>query len=136
MSKKRRAVSEINVVPYIDVMLVLLIIFMITAPIVQQGVEIELPKVSANSLPPDQQEPVILTVSKTGDYYLNIGDDLKKPVSDDVIMQRIALVLKQKPQTPILVRGDKDADYGSVTTAMVLLQSAGVEIVGLMTEQP
>ncbi len=136
MSKKRRAVSEINVVPYIDVMLVLLIIFMITAPIVQQGVEIELPKVSANSLPPEQQEPVILTVSKTGDYYLNIGDDLKKPVSDDVVMQRIALVLKQKPQTPILVRGDKDADYGSVTTAMVLLQSAGVEKVGLMTEQP
>jgi biopolymer transport protein TolR len=136
MSKKRRAVSEINVVPYIDVMLVLLIIFMITAPIVQQGVEIELPKVSANSLPPEQQEPVILTVSKTGDYYLNIGDDLKKPVSDDVVMQRIALVLKQKPQTPILVRGDKEADYGSVTTAMVLLQSAGVEKVGLMTEQP
>jgi len=136
MSKKRRAVSEINVVPYIDVMLVLLIIFMITAPIVQQGVEVELPKLSANSLPPEQQEPVILTVSKTGDYYLNIGDDLKKPVSDDVVMQRIALVLKQKPETPVLVRGDKDADYGSVTTAMVLLQSAGVEKVGLMTDQP
>ncbi len=136
MSKKRRAVSEINVVPYIDVMLVLLIIFMITAPIVQQGVEIELPQLTANSLPPDEQEPVILTVSKTGDYYLNIGDDLKKPVSDDVVAQRIALVLKQKPQTPVLVRGDKDADYGSVTTAMVLLQSAGVEKVGLMTEQP
>jgi len=136
MSKKRRAVSEINVVPYIDVMLVLLIIFMITAPIVQQGVEVELPHLAANSLPPEQQEPVILTVSKTGDYYLNIGDDLTKPVSDDVIAQRIALVLKQKPQTPVLVRGDKDANYGSVTTAMVLLQSAGVEKVGLMTEQP
>lgn len=136
MSKKRRAVCEINVVPYIDVMLVLLIIFMITAPIVQQGVEIELPKLSANSLPPDQQEPVILTISKTGDYYLNIGDNLKKPVSDDVVIQRITLVLKKKPQTPVLVRGDKDVDYGSVTTAMVLLQSAGVEKVGLMTEQP
>lgn len=136
MSKKRRAVSEINVVPYIDVMLVLLIIFMITAPIVQQGVEVELPKLAANSLPPEQQEPVILTVSKTGEYYLNIGDNLKKPVSDDVVTNRIALVLKQKPQTPVLVRGDKDADYGSVTTAMVLLQSAGVEKVGLMTEQP
>ena len=136
MSKKRRAVAEINVVPYIDVMLVLLIIFMITAPIVQQGVEIELPKLTANSLPPDQQEPVILTVSKTGDYYLNIGDNLKKPVSDDVVTQRIALVLKQKPTTPVLVRGDKDVDYGAVTTAMVLLQSAGVEKVGLMTEQP
>jgi biopolymer transport protein TolR len=136
MSKKRRAVSEINVVPYIDVMLVLLIIFMITAPIVQQGVEIELPKIAANSLPPDQQEPVILSVSKSGDYYLNIGDNLKKPVSEEIIRQRIALVLKQKPQTPILVRGDKDADYGSVTTAMVLLQSAGVDKVGLMTDQP
>ncbi|RKZ66228.1 MAG: protein TolR [Gammaproteobacteria bacterium] len=136
MSKKRRAVAEINVVPYIDVMLVLLIIFMITAPIVQQGVEIELPKLTANSLPPDQQEPVILTVSKTGDYYLNIGDNLKEPVSDEVVTQRIALVLKQKPTTPVLVRGDKDVDYGAVTTAMVLLQSAGVEKVGLMTEQP
>ena len=136
MSKKRRAVSDINVVPYIDVMLVLLIIFMITAPIVQQGVQVELPQLAANSLPPEQQEPVILTVSKTGEYYLNIGDNLKKPVSDDVVTKRIALVLKQKPQTPVLVRGDKDADYGSVTTAMVLLQTAGVEKVGLMTEQP
>ena len=136
MSKKRRAVCEINVVPYIDVMLVLLIIFMITAPIVQQGVEVELPKMTANSLPPDQQEPVILTISKTGDYYLNIGDNLKKPLSDDVVTQRITLVLKQKPQTPVLVRGDKNVDYGAVTTAMVLLQSAGVEKVGLMTEQP
>jgi biopolymer transport protein TolR len=136
MGKKRRAVSEINVVPYIDVMLVLLIIFMITAPIVQQGVKIELPKVAANSLPPEQQEPVILTVSKTGDYYLNVGDNLKKPVSEEVVTQRIALIIKQKPQTPVLVRGDKNVDYGSVTTAMVLLQSAGVEKVGLMTDQP
>ena len=136
MSKKRRAVSEINVVPYIDVMLVLLIIFMITAPIVQKGVEVELPKLAANSLPPEQQEPVILTVSKTGEYYLNVGDNLKKPVSDEVVAQRVALILKLKPQTPVLVRGDKEADYGSVTTAMVLLQSAGVEKVGLMTDQP
>ena len=136
MSKKRRAVAEINVVPYIDVMLVLLIIFMITAPIVQQGVKVELPKLSANSLPPEQQEPVILTVSKTGEYYLNVGDDLKKPVTDDVVIQRVTLVLKQKPQIPVLVRGDKNVDYGAVTTAMVLLQSAGVEKVGLMTDQP
>ncbi|HEB82834.1 MAG TPA: protein TolR [Gammaproteobacteria bacterium] len=136
MGKKRRPVAEINVVPYIDVMLVLLIIFMITAPIVQQGVEIELPKISANSLPPDQQEPVILSVSKDGRYYLNIGDNRKKPLESDDVVRRISLVLKQKPQTPILVRGDKDASYGAVTTAMVLLQSAGVEKVGLMTEQP
>jgi biopolymer transport protein TolR len=136
MSRKRRAMSEINVVPYIDVMLVLLIIFMITAPIVQQGVEVELPKVAANSLPPEELEPVILSVSKSGEYYLNIGDNLKKPVTDEDVVRRITLVLQQKPQTPVLVRGDKAADYGSVTTAMVLLQSAGVEKVGLMTEQP
>ena len=136
MSKKRRAVCEINVVPYIDVMLVLLIIFMITAPIVQQGVKVELPKLSANSLPPEQQEPVILTVSKSGDYYLNVGDDLKKPVTDEIVIQRVTLVLKQKPQTPVLVRGDKNVDYGAVITAMVLLESAGVEKVGLMTDQP
>ena len=136
MSKKRRAVCEINVVPYIDVMLVLLIIFMITAPVVQQGVVIELPQLAANSLPPEQLAPVILTVSKTGEYYLNVGDNLKKPLSDEVVANRVALVLKQKPLTPVLVRGDKDVNYGSVTTAMVLLQSAGVEKVGLMTEQP
>lgn len=136
MAKKRRAMSEINVVPYIDVMLVLLIIFMITAPIVQQGVEIELPKVAANSLPPEKSEPVILTVSKEGDYFLNIGDNLNKPVDDNTVMKRVSIVMQNKPHTPVLVRGDKDVDYGSVTTAMVLLQSAGVEKVGLMTEQP
>ncbi|MBL4711368.1 MAG: protein TolR [Gammaproteobacteria bacterium] len=136
MSKKRRAIAEINVVPYIDVMLVLLIIFMITAPIVQQGIKVELPKVAANSLPPEQLEPVILTVSKTGEYYLNIGDNLKKPVSGEVVAQRVSLVLKQKPAIPVLVRGDKNVNYGAVTTAMVLLQSAGVDKVGLMTDQP
>ena len=136
MSKKRRAIAEINVVPYIDVMLVLLIIFMITAPIVQQGVEVELPKVSANSLPPDEQEPVILTISESGEYYLNVGDNLKKPVSAETVMQRVSLILKQKPRIPVLVRGDKNVDYGSVTTAMVLLQAAGVDKVGLMTDQP
>ncbi len=136
MARKRRSIAEINVVPYIDVMLVLLIIFMITAPIVQQGVKVELPKLSANTLPPEQLEPVILTVSKTGEYYLNVGDNLKKPLTDDIVIQRVTLVLKQKPKTPILVRGDKDVNYGAVTTAMVLLQSAGVEKVGLMTDQP
>jgi len=131
---KRRAKAEINVVPYIDVMLVLLIIFMITAPIVQQGVEIELPQAAANSLPPDELEPVILSVSKEGDYYLNIGDNLKNPVSNEDVQQRVRIVMKQRPQTPVLVRGDTSVDYGSITRAMVLLQNAGVEKVGLMTD--
>jgi len=133
---KHKVVSEINVVPYIDVMLVLLIIFMITAPLVQQGVEIDLPQANANPISQDQKEPVILTVSKTGEYYLNVGQNIEKPIEADVLVHRVATILKHKPDTPVLVRGDKDVDYGSVTTAMVLLQTAGVEQVGLMTEQP
>lgn len=133
--RKRRAVAEINVVPYIDVMLVLLIIFMITAPLIQQGVEIELPQANANPLPPEQREPVVLTVSKTGEYYLNVGEHIKEPVSEEVLVHRVAAVLKYQPETPVLVRGDKNVDYGSITNAMVLLQTAGVEKVGLMTDQ-
>jgi biopolymer transport protein TolR len=133
---KRRAVAEINVVPYIDVMLVLLVIFMITAPIIQQGVEIDLPQADASDIPPDQNEPLILTVSKTGEFYLNVGDDVGKPVDESAIVHRVAAVMKYKPDTPVLVRGDRDVDYGSVTMAMVLLQTAGVSKIGLMTEQP
>ena len=134
--RKRRAVAEINVVPYIDVMLVLLIIFMITAPLLQQGVEIDLPQANANPLPPEQREPMVLTVSKTGEYYLNVGEKIKEPISEEVLVHRVAAVLKYQPETPVLVRGDKDVDYGSITNAMVLLQTAGVEKVGLMTDQP
>lgn len=133
-SSKRKPVSEINVVPYIDVMLVLLIIFMITAPLVQQGVEIDLPQASANPLPPEQREPLIVSISKTGDFYLNIGENNQQPVDEVLLGNRVAAVIKNHPQTPVLVRGDKAVDYGRVTEAMVLLQSAGVEKVGLMTE--
>ncbi len=131
---KRKPVSEINVVPYIDVMLVLLIIFMITAPLLQQGVEIDLPQASANPLPPEQREPLVVTVSKTGDLYLNIGESNEKPIDEDLLGNRVAAVIKNHPQTPVLVRGDKAVEYGRVTDAMVLLQAAGVEKVGLMTE--
>lgn len=134
--RKRRAVAEINVVPYIDVMLVLLVIFMITAPLIQQGVEIDLPQASANPLPPDQHEPVVLTVSKTGKYYLNVGEHVDDPVTEEILVHRVAAVLKYQPETPVLVRGDKNVEYGSITNAMVLLQTAGVEKVGLMTDQP
>ncbi|MBT8129994.1 MAG: protein TolR [Gammaproteobacteria bacterium] len=131
---KRKPVSEINVVPYIDVMLVLLIIFMITAPLLQQGVEIDLPQASANPLPPEQREPLVVTISKTGDLYLNIGENNEKPLDEDLLANRVAAVIKNHPQTPVLVRGDKAVDYGRVTEAMVLLQGAGVEKIGLMTE--
>ena len=131
---KRKPVSEINVVPYIDVMLVLLIIFMITAPLLQQGVEIELPQASANPISPDQKEPVVVSVDRQSRYFLNIGDNKDKPIDAEQLVNRIAAVLKYSPDTPVLVRGDHAVDYGSVINAMVLLQTAGVDKVGLMTD--
>ena len=133
-SGKRKPVSEINVVPYIDVMLVLLIIFMITAPLLQQGVEIDLPQASANPIPPEQREPLVVAVNKEGELYLNIGENPDKPIDEDLLANHVAAVIKNHPQTPVLVRGDKAVDYGRVTEAMVLLQAAGVDKVGLMTE--
>ena len=134
--KKHKLASEINIVPYIDVMLVLLVIFMITAPLIQQGVEIDLPQANASALQPDQREPLVLTVSKTGDYYLNVGDDTRSPIDAETLVQRVSVIIRTQPQTPVLVRGDQAVDYGKVTAAMVLLQNAGVDKVGLMTEQP
>ncbi|MFP5504772.1 MAG: protein TolR [Gammaproteobacteria bacterium] len=126
--------GEINVVPYIDVMLVMLVIFMVTAPLLQQGVEVELPQASAEPLPPEQLEPLELSVDAAGNYYLNVGGDARTPVDQDTIVQRVAAVLKYKPETPVLVRGDRNVDYGTVVRAMVLLQQAGAPGVGLVTE--
>ena len=128
--------SEINVVPYIDVMLVLLIIFMITAPIVQQGVEIDLPQAAAKTMSPDEAEPVVVSVDKKGDFYLDIGDEPDKPIDAMLMVNRVAAVRQLKPNIPVLVRGDSNVSYGKVIEVMVLLQKAGVEKVGLMTDQP
>ena len=135
-SKKRRRIAEINVVPYIDVMLVLLIIFMITAPIVQQGVEIDLPQAAAKTMSPDQDEPVVVSIDIKGDFYLDIGDQPDKPIDAQLMINRVAAVRQLKPKIPVLVRGDRNVGYGKVIDAMVLLQKAGVEKVGLMTDQP
>lgn len=135
-SKKRRPISDINVVPYIDVMLVLLIIFMITAPFVQQGVEVDLPQASAKPMSPDEAEPVVVSIDKKGDFYLDIGDEPDKPIDAQLMVNRVAAVRQLKPNVPVLVRGDRNVGYGRVVDAMVLLQKAGVEKVGLMTDQP
>lgn len=133
---KRRPMSDINVVPYIDVMLVLLIIFMITAPLLQQGVEIDLPQAAAKPLPPDQLEPVVVSIDKNGKFYLDIGDEPSKPIDAQLLVNRVAAVKQLKPAIPVLVRGDRDVGYGRVVDVMVLLQRAGIEKVGLMTELP
>ena len=131
---RKRPMAEINVVPYIDVMLVMLVIFMVTAPLLQQGVQVELPQAAAEPLPPDQGEPLELGVDAQGRYFLNVGGDAKAPVDEETIVQRVAAVLRNKPNTPVLVRGDRNVDYGTVVRAMVLLQQAGAPSVGLITE--
>ena len=133
---KKRAMSEINVVPYIDVMLVLLVIFMITAPLLSQGVKVELPQAAAEPLPSETKEPLIVTVNAQGNYFLNVGEKTDKPVDHETLVTRVAAVLRYQPGTPIMVRGDKDVNYGKVVTAMALLQKAGAPSVGLITEAP
>jgi len=128
--------ADINVVPYIDVMLVLLVIFMITAPLLAQGVKVELPQVASEPVEQDQQEPLITTVDINGVYYLNVGDNQDQGIDHDMLVQRVAAVLRHRPGTPVLVRGDGAVNYGAVVTAMALLQKAGAESVGLLTEAP
>lgn len=139
----RRAISEMNVVPFIDVMLVLLVIFMITAPLLTQGVKINLPETQAKALPPDQKEPLIVTVDAAGNYYLNVSSKPNQAVTPQVLSNLVAMQLAAAPagseQRPVLVRGDKSSNYGKVVEAMVLLQQAGAKSVGLITqpiEQP
>jgi biopolymer transport protein TolR len=133
---RRRPTSEINIVPYIDVMLVLLVVFMIAAPLLSQGVSVELPQAEAEIIESEQREPLIASVDAGGRVFLNVGDDPDAPVEAEVLVQRVAAVLRHQPGTPVLVRGDASADYGAVVTVMTLLQRAGAPSVGLMTEPP
>ncbi len=128
--------SEINIVPYIDVMLVLLVVFMIAAPLLSQGVSVELPQAEAEIIESEQREPLIASVDAGGRVFLNVGDDPDAPIEAEVLVQRVAAVLRHQPGTPVLVRGDASADYGAVVTVMTLLQRAGAPSVGLMTEPP
>lgn len=133
-AKRRRLMSEINVVPYIDVMLVLLIIFMITAPLLTQGVEVDLPEASAEPLPPNNFEPIVVTVDAKGRYYLNIGEQPNTVIDPERLKLTVAKALKSKPELAVIVKGDRQVAYGEVVTAMSLLQEAGAPKVGLMTE--
>jgi biopolymer transport protein TolR len=133
---RRRMMSDINVVPYIDVMLVLLVIFMITAPMFNQGVEVDLPEARAQALSRTEVEPLVLTVDKEGRYFLNVGADPDQPVTDQLLVARVAAVMRQRPETPVLVKGHELRPYGEVVRAMALLQAAGAPKVGLMTQPP
>jgi biopolymer transport protein TolR len=128
--------SEINVVPYIDVMLVLLVIFMITAPLLSQGVKVDLPQAAAEPLPVEADRPVVVTVNRAGEFFIDIGEGKNQPVGPESLVTRIRAVLKYKPKTPIMVKGDAQVDYGRVVEVMVLLQAGGAPSVGLITETP
>lgn len=134
--QRKKPMSEINVVPYIDVMLVLLVIFMVTTPLLTQGVAVELPQADANPVDSKNLEPLVVTVDVDGNYYVSIGDDQDKPIDHDLLVQRIAAVMQYKPGTPVLVRGDENVNYGKVVVAMSLIQKAGAPNVGLLTEIP
>jgi biopolymer transport protein TolR len=132
--KRRRPVSEINVVPYIDVMLVLLIIFMVTAPLISQGVKVDLPKASANPIEQEDNPPIIASVDVKGRYFLNVGDSQDSPIDKEALAAIVQAQLKKDPDTPVVVKGDGQVAYNEVIQLMVLLQSAGVPSVGLMTD--
>ncbi len=134
--RKRRAVADINVVPYIDVMLVLLIIFMVTAPMLMQGVKVDLPDAAAEPVDNQDSEPLIVSVSVDGEFYLNVGGNEKQALELTTVKQRVAAVLRRSPDKPVLVWGDQGVAYGSVVTLMTALQEAGAPSVGLVTEEP
>lgn len=132
---RRRKVAEINVVPYIDVMLVLLIIFMVTAPLITQGVKVDLPQAEAEPLDKDTKPPLVASVDAQGRYYITLGANDKEPLSAEEVATLVKAHLMVNPDTPVVVNGDGAVSYNAVIQLMVLLQTvAGVPSVGLMTD--
>ncbi len=134
--RSRRAVAEINVVPYIDVMLVLLVIFMATAPLLMQGVDVDLPKADSSPVSDSDAEPLIVSIDAQARLYLNLGASDDQALSMETVKQRVATVLKRNPEKAVMVWGDSAVPYGEVVVLMSELQDAGAPSVGLVTEAP
>ena len=134
VSRGRRLMGDINVVPYIDVMLVLLIIFMITAPLLTQGVKVDLPKAGAEPLDPGNEIPLVLSVDRSGALYLNKARNPQVALDADTVGTVAAAELRRNPELPVLVKADNRVEYGSVVRAMVILQKAGAKKVGFITD--
>lgn len=134
-TKRRKPMAEINVVPYIDVTLVLLIIFMITTPMLQTGVQVELPQ--AESAPIEQKEdtpPIVVSIEASGNYSLKINNADDERIQPEEITARVVAILSNKPATPVLINADTTVAYGTVVKVMAALKNAGVPNVGLMTQ--
>ena len=133
---KRKLLAEINVVPYIDVTLVLLVVFMVTAPLLIQGIDINLPKTVSSSLEKKHEDSLIISIKSNGNLYLNLGSKKELQISKLDLSEKVSKILKQNPNMSVLVRGDKNTSYGEVVRLMSLLQKSGVSSVGLVTEIP
>lgn len=134
---RRKPMSEINVVPYIDVMLVLLIIFMVTAPMLTQGVKVDLPQTSSDPIQADKDvEAIIVSVDSNGAYYVEVGDRGSDPMALEELQSEVAKILSQRGNSEVLVRGDEQVRYGTVVRLMSALQMAGAANIGLITEAP
>ena len=132
-SRRRRRMAEINIVPYIDVMLVLLIIFMVTAPMLNLGADIQLPQSGAKALQ-DEKQPVLVTVDHDGNVFLTLGKSPREQVDDETLVNDVSAFVKQDPKASVMLGGDKRVDYGRVNQVLGLLQQAGVAKVGLMSQ--
>ena len=133
---RRKPMSEINVVPYIDVMLVLLVIFMVTAPLMTQGIRVDLPEAMSGALEVDDEEPMlVVSVKRNGKYYINVGKE-EQPVSLTEVQSRTAKIIAARPDIKVLVEGDKNLPYGAIIDLMNTLQVAGAASIGLVTEPP
>ncbi|HUQ52086.1 MAG TPA: ExbD/TolR family protein [Gammaproteobacteria bacterium] len=135
-SKSRALISEINVVPYVDVMLVLLVIFMIATPLMTQGVVVNLPDVEAAAVDVARDEPLILTVDSTNRFYLSVGGDAEQPLDEQTVLERVGAVVRRNAATPIYVRGDESATHGQVMHGFALLRRAGAKQAVLVVESP
>jgi biopolymer transport protein TolR len=131
--KRRKLKAEINVVPYIDVMLVLLIIFMVTAPLLNLGVDIHLPQSAAKSVQ-SEKEPILVSVDKDGGFFLTVAGGQREPIDADTLVKKVSAFVRENPQAPVMIGGDERVDYGKVYQAMVLLQQSGVPKVGLVSQ--
>ena len=132
--KKRKPLAEINVVPYIDVMLVLMVVFMITAPLLTEGISVELPELTAKPVQVDEEQALVVSVKADGSYYLNLGAKIDQAVALEKIGVQVGKIVRAKPTIQVLVRGDKRVPYGQVVELMAVLQKSGVPNVGLITE--
>ena len=136
-AKRHKPNAEINVVPYIDVMMVLLVIFMVTAPMLTQGVSVDLPQAKSDPVANDElSDPLVISVTKSGNYYLELGENNKQPITLERIGVQVGKILQRAPDTQVLLRGDRAIEYGLIVRLMTVLQKAGAQSVGLVSESP